>query len=589
MLRAVPEERRVVTIVFADVAGSTRLGEELDPERVRRPLTRFYEIAREVVQAHEGSVEKFIGDAVMAVFGLTRAHGDDGERALSAALEIRDRVRDDKLLGGSLKLRFGVTTGEVVATRDHSARDFMVTGDAVNTAARLYETAEPGEIVVAERTARSAAEFEFGPAREVVLKGKNAPVAVRVLLGRRLRVVPPTRMPLAGRADELRVLRRAAEQALARREPNVVTMLQAAGTGKTRLVEEFLAWLPRQVPTGLLIVQMQPTGRDATYGPPRQLLRQLIGAGDDQTPDEMLPAALRDAVRSRAESAPLVVVLEDLHFVSESALGVLEEAIRVQPPAALLVVALARPELHERRPDWPSSGLPITRLELEPLSDLAITELIWRKAGIDAPAIVRLIVKRSAGNPFFASELAREALDRGPAEIPDTVQATVLNRLDRLPEPERRLLQLGSIFGQAFSLDGVAGIDPSLADPPGVARRLVVDQLLRRGTRGVLIAGELQREVAYRLLPRRERQVLHAAAAAWLETGRPAGPANLEVVAGHYREAALIALEFEADAPETEELRRLAVDRLLQAAHALAGTAQPERAVLLGQIKELAP
>lgn len=463
---------------FYELWDNLRLAEELDPERVRRCLTRYYEIAREAVEAHGGTVEKFVGDAVMAVFGLNQAHGDDAERGLSATLEIRDRVKEDSLLRGSLVLRFGVTTGEVVATRDSTARDFMVTGDVVNTAARLQQSAQPWEIIVGERTARSAAEFEFGPSLEAALKGKNARVAVRALLGRRKRVVAPTRMPLAGRVNELRQLRRLAERALQDREPNIVTIVEPAGAGKTRLVEEFLAWLPKLKPAGPAILHVLPTGRDATYGPSRQLLLQLLGVADDLGParpggrirkllselgverperiaelllatadsslgvnegrDELL-GAWRDVVEASARSAPLVLVLEDLHLASDSALGLLEAAIRIRPPAPLLVIVLARPELHERRPGWPSTELSTTPLDLDPLSDRAVAGLAWHKAGIDAPAIIQLIVKRSAGNPFFASELARAARDRGPIEsraqlkaalheIPDTVQATVLNR-----------------------------------------------------------------------------------------------------------------------------------------------------------------
>jgi predicted ATPase len=393
-------------------------------------------------------------------------------------------------------------------------------------------------------------------------------------------------MPLAGRAEELRRLRRLAERALRDREPNIVTIVEPAGAGKTRMVEEFLAWLPRQVPAGLAIIQVFPTGRDATYGPPRRLLLQLLEVSDDRTPDHRLLDALREAVEAAARRGPLVLVLEDLHLASDSALAMLEAALQVRPPAALLVLALARPELDERRPGWPTGSLPTTRLELGPLTDLAISELAWHKAGIDSPAIVRLIVKRSAGNPFFASELAHAARDRGPLEIPDTIQATVLNRLDRLPEAERRLLQLGSIFGQVFSLEGIAAIDPRLSDPAAVAQRLVADELLRRAGGGDFIAADLVREVAYRLLPRRERQVLHTAAARWLETSRP--DELVEVVASHYREAALIALEFEADSPETEELRLLALDRLGEAAHGLAGSAERERTSLLDQIEQLA-
>src|SRR5437870_5638094 len=161
------EERRIVTVLFADMAGSTALGEELDPEEMRRLLARYYGIARECVEQHGGTVEKFIGDAVMAVFGLPSAHGDDPDRAVAAALMMRDRIREDELLNGRLAIRFGVSTGEVVASRDQSAGDFLITGDATNVAARLQQEAEPWAILASDRTVRAANNFEFGDEIEV--------------------------------------------------------------------------------------------------------------------------------------------------------------------------------------------------------------------------------------------------------------------------------------------------------------------------------------------------------------------------------------------------------------------------------------
>src|SRR3981081_2886629 len=167
------EERRIVTVLFADMAGSTALGEELDPEEMRRLLTRYYALARESVEQHGGTVEKFIGNAVMAVFGLPTAHGDDPDRAVAAALAMRDRIRGDAQLNGRFAVRFGVSTGEVVASRDQSAGDFLITGDATNVAARLQPAAEPWAILASDRTVRAAANFEFGGWLEGAEKGKT--------------------------------------------------------------------------------------------------------------------------------------------------------------------------------------------------------------------------------------------------------------------------------------------------------------------------------------------------------------------------------------------------------------------------------
>src|SRR5215472_8682655 len=200
---SMPEERKLVTILFADVTGSTALGEALDPEDVRALMGRYYQHARQVIAEHGGTLEKFIGDAVMAVFGLPQAHGNDPERALAAALALRTALADDTLLAGRLLLRIGVNTGEVVATRDASAGDFLVTGDAVNVAARLQQAATPGEILVGERAqAAGAAAFSFNEPRSTLVKGKSQPLTVFPLAGAR-----PTRVlsrpPLVGRRREL--------------------------------------------------------------------------------------------------------------------------------------------------------------------------------------------------------------------------------------------------------------------------------------------------------------------------------------------------------------------------------------------------
>ena len=244
------EERRIVTVLFADMTGSTALGEARDPEDVRALLARYYDIAREVVSAHGGTLEKFIGDAVMAVFGLPQAHGDDAQRAMSAALEIRDRVRADPKLGPQQPVRIGVNTGEVVATRDSAASDFLITGDAVNVAARLQQTAEPWTILCGERTARAARDrFTLGHPTEIDVKGKQLPIQALPLLGRAAEATL-SRFPLIGRDDDLAQLELVARRAFTDRRPFLVSLIAPAGTGKTRLVEEFLHRLPALAPDG---------------------------------------------------------------------------------------------------------------------------------------------------------------------------------------------------------------------------------------------------------------------------------------------------------------------------------------------------
>lgn len=238
-----PEERKLVTILFADVTGSTELGEILDPEDMRALMGRYYAHARRIIQEHGGTLEKFIGDAIMAVFGLPRAHGNDTERALAAALALREAIVIDPLLGGRLLLRMGVNTGEVVATSDLSSGDFLVTGDTVNVAARLQQAASPGEIVVGERTATASQNaFLLGEVRLIEVKGKREPLRVFPLIEvRTVRLVG--RPPLIGRRQDLLQLNLLGMRALEERRPQLVSIVAPAGTGKTRLLEEFLAQL----------------------------------------------------------------------------------------------------------------------------------------------------------------------------------------------------------------------------------------------------------------------------------------------------------------------------------------------------------
>ena len=281
------EERRLVTILFADVSGSTALGETLDPEDLRALLTRYYAIARDVVAEYGGTIEKFIGDAVMAVFGLPTAHGDDAERALGAALDLRDRVRDDPRLGDRLPIRLGVASGDIVARRDAAAgEDFLITGDAVNVAARLQQGADPWAIQVTDRTARAARGFKFGPLAELDAKGKSRPVPSRALLGRGRS--ERARLPMIGRDADLAQLELVARRVFTERRPFLVTVVAPAGTGKTRLVEALLDRLPELGPAGTVATaQCLPYGQRLTYWPLRAVLHHLVGTDDDVSPAEL--------------------------------------------------------------------------------------------------------------------------------------------------------------------------------------------------------------------------------------------------------------------------------------------------------------
>ena len=584
-----------MTVVFADVVGSTALGESLDPEDLRRLLSRFYEIARSVVEGHAGTLEKFIGDAAMAIFGLPQAHDDDARRAVAAALELRDRVREDSALGDRLPIRVGINTGEVVASREHGRGDFIVTGDAVNIAARLQQAADPWQILVSARTASAtAAAYELGPPQDLELKGKALAVVARAVLGHSAAV--PTRTPLVGRDADLAQLDLVARRAFGERRPYLVSLIAPAGTGKSRLVEEFLSRMQLSEPNiQVAVAQCLPYGQRLTYWPMRALLLGLLDLPDERVPpDEVLVrtrgwleqsgsdnpaetaqilaatigasdtdvldrpalfAAWRSALELTAARRPLVLLVEDLHWSSDSLLDLIEFILQPRAEAPMLMLALTRPELLERRPTWGGGRRNHVSLALEPLDEGSIEQLVENILDGPAPELIPVVVQRSEGNPFYAGEIVRtllergvdlhdsEALAAGAAALPDTVQATVLARLDALDPIARRTVQLGSVFGRGFAPAGIAALESSLADEiPDAIERLIERELLRPGAREELTFRHiLIRDVAYGTLPRAERAVHHAAAGRWLESVAVGREDELaELIAFHYREAATL-------------------------------------------------
>ncbi|HEV2218376.1 MAG TPA: adenylate/guanylate cyclase domain-containing protein [Candidatus Dormibacteraeota bacterium] len=567
------QERRVVTVLFADVAGSTKLGAEEDPEDVRALMSAYFAAASAVISEHGGTIEKFIGDAVMAVFGLPRAHGDDASRAIAAAMALRERINVDPELR-RLQLRFGLATGEVVGTRDTAGGEFLVTGDAVNVAARMQQAAEPGSIVVTDRTAWDAREqFEFGAPARIEIAGRVEPVVARRLLGPVGSATRRAASPFVGREDELAQLRLTARRAFRDRVPAVVSIVAPAGTGKSRLVEEFLrATLPDLAPEATVeTAQCLPYGSQLTYWPLRTVLFNLAGfEGTDRSvadavegwlgdrrdaellaatvgaesaasadPTELF-AAWRSAFARAAADRPLVVVFEDLHWSSDSLLDLVEFVMDPRESVPMLIVAIARPELIDRRPTWGGGRRNFVAIYLDPLSESDIAELVGPLLEGASSEVVNEVVKRSEGNPFFAGELAQAALERGGEALPDTVQATVLARLDLLAEGARRLLQVASIFGRTFRPEGLRAIAPELDGREGeLIDALTARDLLRRQDAGHLSFRHiLIREVAYSTLPRVERSRLHAAAGDWYEE-RAAGREEevAEIVALHFREA----------------------------------------------------
>jgi class 3 adenylate cyclase len=578
------EERKVATVLFADLVGSTALGSEQDPERTRALLDRFYDAMAEEIEQAGGTIEKFAGDAVMAAFGAPAALEDHAERALHAALGMQRRLRE--LFGNQLALRIGVNTGEVVVGRPREGSSF-VTGDAVNVGARLEQGAGPGEILVGERTAAAVrGAFELAEPVTVEAKGKPEGVVaqqlVRALSLMRPRGVGGLRTVFVGRDAEVERLRMAYTQAVAEGRPQLVAIAGDAGVGKTRLVRELWGWLAEQEPQPL-----QRTGRCLSYGhgitywPLAEVLREHFGLRDDDGPNLALerlgrfrylgltlgldvaeglhPLAVRERLhdswaeflQERARERPTVVLVEDVHWAEDDLLDLLDSLVgQVEGP--LLVLATARPELLERRPAWHRWAMP-----LEALHEGTAGELLDGLVGAELPQRLRsAIVDRAEGNPFFVEELLATLIDRGVLqrqngdwkfaelpegfEVPDTVQAVLAARIDLLPAAEKAALQAAAVIGRVFWTGPVYELVGGTPDFDLLAER---DFVRRRagsslgGEREYAIKHALTREVAYASLPKARRAQLHAAFARWLEHTGEGNDEHAGLLAHHYAEA----------------------------------------------------
>jgi class 3 adenylate cyclase/tetratricopeptide (TPR) repeat protein len=533
------EIRKTVTVLFCDVTGSTAMGERLDPESTRRVMGRYFDAMREAIERHGGTVEKFIGDAVMAVFGVPVVHEDDALRAVRAASDMRTALAalNDELerdWGVRLESRIGVNTGEVVTGEG----DSIATGDAVNVAARLEQHAAPGEALLGESTYRLVRDaVTTEPAEPVVAKGKSQPVAAFRLTG----VVEgaefiPRRLdsPLVGRENELAQLQRAFDHAVSERIAYQFTLLGPAGIGKSRLVRE----LHDDVDATLLSGRCLPYGEGITYWPLVEIEPLASELDFDANRDE-IALQTRRILERLARERPLIVVFDDLQWAQPTFLDLIDHVSDLARDAPMLLVCVARPELLDSRPGWGGGKLNATTMLLEALSPDESAQLVDNLiARVDAEMKQR-IAAVAEGNPLYLEEmLAMVVEDRnGDLALPPTIQALLAARLDRLSADERTAVECAAVQGQEFDQAALATLVPDAVAPhlPAIHQSLVRKDLIRpAGSDAFRFKHLLLRDAAYEAMPKAERADLHERFAAWLERAA----SELEEIRGYHLERA---------------------------------------------------
>jgi len=636
-------ERRHVSVLFADLVGFTPLSESRDPEEVRELLSRYFDRCRRLIEIYGGTVEKFIGDAVMAVWGTPVAQEDDAERAVRTALDLVAGVAAlaDEVGAPELQARAGVLTGEAAVSL-LVAGEGMVAGDLVNTAARIQAAAAPGTVLVGEATRRAtAAAIAYEPAGEHELKGKAEPVS----LFRALRVTSvrggalrsgELEPPFVGRARELRLVKELFHATAEERKAHLVSVVGIAGIGKSRLAWEFEKYLD-----GPVDVVLWHRGRCLAYGDGvaywalaemvrmraliaeedtaesaleklRTMLRDNIADADERSwleprlahllglaehaagDRQDLFAAWRLFFERLAEENAVALVFEDLQWADSALLDFIEFLLEWSRAHPIFVLALARPELGERRPGFGSAGRNATTLSLEPLAPAAMEELLEGFVPGLPDELRARILDRAEGVPLYAVETVRMLLDRGllareddvyrpsgPIEtldVPETLHALVAARLDGLEAEERRVLQDAAVLGKSFTKAGLSALsDLSESELEPLLASLVRKQVLsveadpRSPERGhYAFLQDLLKQIAYETLAKAGRKAKHLAAAAHLERASTGAEQELiEVVAAHFVDA----YEAAPDAPDAAEIRHKAAERL-----ALAG----DRASSLG-------
>jgi class 3 adenylate cyclase len=585
------EERRIVSVVFVDLVGFTSRSEQLDPEDVRAILTPYHGTVRDELESFGGIVEKFVGDAVMAVFGAPTAHGDDPERAVRAALAVRDAVAalNTEQPGLELQIRGAVNTGEAVVTL--SARpalgEAMVAGDVVNTASRLQQHAPVGEIVVGEETYRATrAAIEYAPLEPVTAKGKTEPLqtwrAVAAASAAGERDLSST--PFVGRSREIDLLDATWERVEREHRPHLITVLGAPGVGKSRLTAEFTQriasrggrvvrgrCLPyrERSPYGAFAMQVKELAGifdsddvAVATGKLRTLVERLVGTEEAEAvaghiaimlgfetkataPDrDSLFRSVRLFIEAGARDEATAFVFEDIHWADPVLLDLIELLAARLHDLPVLLLTLSRPELLDTRPMWGGGLLAYNALPLEPLGGKDASELALHLLGADTKAA--RVAEAAEGNPLFIEQLAAVLTERGEEAdgLPTTIRGLVAARLDALPAEEREVILDASIAGRLFWR---GALERLARDPDGLGSALAALErrdLIRREVTSLIEGDEqwsfkhvLIRDVAYDLQPRARRREGHRHIAEFIEESTPEVGEAGAALARHWRGA----------------------------------------------------
>ena len=648
------ENRRVVTVVFSDLKGSTSLGERLDSEALREVLAIYFEAMSAVLVRHGGTIEKYIGDAIMAVFGLPRLHEDDALRAVRAAVEMRETLevineRLQKDYGIRLENRTGVYTGEVVSG-DITTGQRLVTGDTVNVAARLEQSAPSCEVLIGQPTyelVRDAVKVE--PVEPLELKGKAERVPAYQLLhagageGRVRRVD----LPLVGRAEQLVELSEVLDLVRETGRPQLVTVVAPAGTGKSRLLHGFLDGRGHELTS--LSGRCLPYGEGITYWPIAEAVRGLaqvmqddpaevvservlalfadipdagkrvasaIGLTEDAFPAEEIAWGVRRLIEALAVKGPVIMVLDDIHWAERTLLDLAQDLVE-SVEAPLLLLCGTRRDLLDEHPGWPTSGARARVIDLSPLtedeSNLVLGSLLG--AGAVDPAVARWLTAAAEGNPLFLEHLLSMLVDDEAVrqvdglwvavkpleelEAPSTITSLLAARLDRLGPTDRTVIERGAVMGQSFYRGGVEALSP---EPVRPLVRESLDSLemkeLVRSTGDVFVGlpvyrfqHVLVRDVAYEGMLKRTRAELHASLVDWFEEVAPDRLREFEEIRGyHLEQAYLIFTELGGNEERTRDTGRRGAEHLSSAGRrALARGDMPAASNLLHRAEALLP